>query len=139
MAESRELPDWHELLEAGMEFTALTRAEAERRAKRLVHGGQLAQERMQSFVDTLVRTSRTRADDLVDVVRKEIAQQVKVLGVATKRDLDRLERRVAKAEQTAARTARKAPKKAAAKANKKKATRKTPAKKATAKRSARRP
>lgn len=139
MAESRELPDWHELLEAGMEFTALTRSEAQRRAKRLVREGQLAQERMQSFVDTLVRTSRTRADDLVDVVRKEIAQQVKVLGVATKRDLDRLERRVAKAEQTAARTARKAPKKAAAKANKKKATRKTPAKKATAKRSARRP
>jgi len=139
MAESRELPDWHELLEAGMEFTALTRSEAQRRAKRLVREGQLAQERMQSFVDTLVRTSRTRADDLVDVVRKEIAQQVKVLGVATKRDLDRLERRVAKAEQTAARTARRAPKKAAAKANKKKATRKTPAKKATAKRSARRP
>ena len=138
MAESRELPDWHELLDAGMEFTALTRAEAQRRAKRLVHEGQLAQDRMQSFVDALVRTSRTRADELVDVVRKEIEQQVKVLGVATKRDLDRLERRVAKAEQTAARTARKAPKKAAAKATKK-TTRKTPAKKATAKRPARRP
>jgi polyhydroxyalkanoate synthesis regulator phasin len=90
-------PDWRQLLETGMQFTALTRTEAQRRAQELVREGQLAQERVQVFVDDLVRASRTRADALVDVIRREIQRQVEALGIATKDDLDELEARVRKA------------------------------------------
>ncbi|MGH8982289.1 MAG: hypothetical protein ACRDY6_00220 [Acidimicrobiia bacterium] len=84
MAEAPDWSDWRHLLETGMQFTAMTRAEAQRRAQELVREGQLAQERMQSFVDDLVRTSRKRADELVEVVRKEIQRQLDVLGVPTR-------------------------------------------------------
>jgi len=84
MAEAPDWSDWRQLLETGKEFTAMTRAEAQQRAQELVREGQLAQERMQSFVDDLVRSSRKRADELVEVVRKEIQRQLEVLGVATK-------------------------------------------------------
>jgi len=100
MPQGPDWTDWRELLDAGVQFTALTRAEAQRRAQELVREGQLAQERVQTFVDDLVRASRTRADALVDVVRREIQRQVEALGVATKDDLDRLEARVRKAERS---------------------------------------
>jgi len=74
-----------------MEFTAMTRAEARRRAQKLVKEGQLAQERAQAFVDEMVDSSRRRADELLDVVRSEFQRQVESLGVATKEDLARLE------------------------------------------------
>ncbi len=98
MPQSPDWTDWRRLLDTGMQFTALTRSEAQRRAQELVREGQLAQERVQTFVDDLVRTSRKRADALMDVVRREIQRQVEALGIATKVDLDRLEARVRKAE-----------------------------------------
>ncbi|MGH9048141.1 MAG: hypothetical protein ACRDY4_00245 [Acidimicrobiia bacterium] len=81
MAEAPDWSDWRQLLETGKQFTAMTRSEAQQRAQELVREGQLAQERMQSFVDDLVRTSRTRADELVEIVRKEIQRQLEALGV----------------------------------------------------------
>jgi polyhydroxyalkanoate synthesis regulator phasin len=136
MPHAPDWTDWRQALDAGMQFTALTRAEAQRRAQQLVREGQLAQERVQSFVDDLVRTSRDRADALVEVVRREIQRQVEALGIATKSDLDRLESRVRKAEKST-------PRKSAGGATGKKAaakrvTKKVPAKKkAGAKKSAR--
>ena len=136
MPQAPDWTDWRQALDTGMQFTALTRAEAQRRAQQLVREGQLAQERVQTFVDDLVRTSRDRADALVEVVRREIQRQVEALGIATKDDLDRLEGRVRKAEKSA-------PTKPATGATKKKtgarrAAKKTPAKKkAGAKKSAR--
>jgi polyhydroxyalkanoate synthesis regulator phasin len=85
---------WQQLLEAGMEFTEMTRAEAQRRAQKLVREGQLAQERAQAFVDAVVDSSRRRADELADTVRKEIQRQMESLGLATKDDLSDLERRI---------------------------------------------
>ncbi len=136
MPQAPDWTDWHQALDTGMQFTALTRAEAQRRAQQLVREGQLAQERVQSFVDDLVRTSRDRADALVEVVRREIQRQVEALGIATKGDVDRLEARVRKAEKSA-------PKKSGGgatgkKAGAKRTTKKVPAKKkAGAKKSAR--
>jgi polyhydroxyalkanoate synthesis regulator phasin len=137
MPQAPDWTDWRQALDTGMQFTALTRAEAQRRAQKLVREGQLAQERVQTFVDDLVRTSRDRADALVEVVRREIQRQVEALGIATKDDLDRLESRVRKAEKSAPKS------KSSAGATKKKtgakrAAKKTPAKKkAGAKKSAR--
>jgi polyhydroxyalkanoate synthesis regulator phasin len=100
-------PDWNKYLDAGVEFVAMTRAQARRRAKELVGQGQLAQEQVQSFVDDLVEESRRRTDLMMDVVRKEIQRQVKTLGIATKEDLARLESRLAKqSTKTAKATAR---------------------------------
>jgi polyhydroxyalkanoate synthesis regulator phasin len=116
------------LLEAGMQFTALTRAEAQRQAERLVKEGQLAQERAQTFVDEMVESSRRRADALVDVVRNEFQRQVDALGLATKADLARLEAKLSGRAAPKPRKAtkkRKAPaRKSVAKKAKKAATRK---------------
>ena len=77
-------PDWQQFLEAGMHFTAMTRSEAQRRARELVREGQLAQERVQAFVEELLDTSRKRADEFVDAVRHEVERQLKLLGVASR-------------------------------------------------------
>lgn len=87
-------PDWAPFLEAGLEFTEMTRAEARRRAQRLVKEGQLAQDRAQAFVDEMVESSRRRADELVGVVRTEFQRQVDALGLATKDDLAALEAKI---------------------------------------------
>jgi hypothetical protein len=68
MAQRRDR-SWQELLETGMQFT-----------------------------NELVRTSRQRADELAAVFRREVQRQVEVLGLATKDDVDRLERRVREVE-----------------------------------------
>jgi polyhydroxyalkanoate synthesis regulator phasin len=119
MAEKPEWSDWRQLLETGMQFTAMTRAEAQRRAQELVREGQLAQEKMQSFVDDLVHTSRKRADDLVEVVRKEVQHQLEALGIVRGKPAENSAKK-----QTS--------KKQAKKATKKKATKKKAAKKKTA-------
>jgi polyhydroxyalkanoate synthesis regulator phasin len=110
--------DWRKILETGKDFTAMTRAEAQQRAQELVREGQLAQERMQVFVDDLVRTSRKRADELVEVVRKEIQRQLEVIGIAPR---DGREKKAAKKHATDK------------KATKKKSKKKAPAKKKSAK------
>jgi polyhydroxyalkanoate synthesis regulator phasin len=133
MAQGPDWMDWQRFLEVGQEFTAMTRTEARRRAKELVREGQLAQERVQTFVDELVRTSRQRADELVEVVRKEIQRQMEALGIATKDDLKRLEARLRKTEKASRSTkaAKAAPRKPPAK------RKKAPAKKAASKRPSR--
>jgi polyhydroxyalkanoate synthesis regulator phasin len=123
-------PDWNKYLDAGVEFVAMTRTQARKRAKELVGTGQLAQEQVQGFVDDLVDESRKRTDVLLEVVRKEIQRQVKTLGIATKDDLARLESKLTK--QTGAKAKSSASKSGS---NGRAAKRKT-AKKATAKKAA---
>jgi polyhydroxyalkanoate synthesis regulator phasin len=91
-----QTPDFGKYLNAGAEFVAVTRAQARKRANDLVAQGQLAQDQVQGFVDGLVEESRRRTDVLAGIVRQEIQRQVKVLGIATKDDLARLEARLAK-------------------------------------------
>ena len=132
MAEAPDWSDWRQLLETGKEFTAMTRAEAQQRAQELVREGQLAQERMQSFVDDLVRTSRKRADELVEVVRKEIQRQLEALGVTTKGT--RAKKKAAKKSTTKKPAKKKtAKKKAAKKSTKTKSAKKKSAKAGTRK------
>lgn len=130
-----QTPDFGKYLNAGAEFVAVTRAQARRRANDLVAQGQLAQDQVQGFVDGLVDESRRRRDVLVDIVRQEIQRQVKVLGIATKDDLARLEARLAKQAKAAKKAGDK--KAGAKKAGTKKATAKKPGtKKSGAKKSA---
>lgn len=123
-----QTPDFGKYLNAGAEFVAVTRAQARKRANDLVAQGQLAQDQVQGFVDGLVDESRRRRDVLVDVVRQEIQRQVKVLGIATKDDLARLEARIAKQAKATKKTATRSP-------AKKSGTKKSGAKKAGTKKS----
>jgi polyhydroxyalkanoate synthesis regulator phasin len=119
-----QAPDWNQLLEAGMQFTEMRRSQAKRIAQDLVSQGHIAREQVASTVDELLEMSRRRTEDLSRLVRHEVQRQLGSLGVATKDDLARLERKLTKAQAT------KAP---GVKAAKKTAAKKTTAKKSTAK------
>ncbi len=100
-------------LDAGMAFTQLTRARAEAIVKDLVKAGELQREQTQDALEDLLERSRKNTDQLRDLVRKEIREQLASIGLATKDDIARLERKLSGG---AAKKA--APAKKATKANK---------------------
>ena len=106
-------------LDAGMAFTQLTRARAEAIVKDLVKAGELQREQTQDALEDLLERSRKNTDQLRDLVRKEIREQLAGIGLATKDDIARLERKLSGgAGVKKAATAKKAPAKKAAKAAK---------------------
>ncbi|HEX4491769.1 MAG TPA: hypothetical protein VH914_11230 [Acidimicrobiia bacterium] len=117
-------PDWKQLLEAGMHVTELGRNQARQIVADLVAQGHLAQDRATAAVDDVVELSRRRREELREFVQSEIKRQVSALGIATKDDLARLEKRLAAATPAKATRTTKATKSPAAK--------KTAAKKTTA-------
>jgi polyhydroxyalkanoate synthesis regulator phasin len=81
-------------LDAGMAFTQLTRARAEAIVKDLVKAGELQREQTQDALEDLLERSRKNTDQLRDLVRKEIREQLAGVGLATKDDIARLERKI---------------------------------------------
>jgi polyhydroxyalkanoate synthesis regulator phasin len=79
-----------------MQFTEVRRSQARAVASDLVSQGQLARDQVSSAVDEIVELSRRRTEDLRKMVQKEVARQLSSLGLATKADLARLERRLTK-------------------------------------------
>jgi polyhydroxyalkanoate synthesis regulator phasin len=118
-------------LDAGMAFTTMTRSRAEAIVKELARAGEVQREQVQAQVDDLVQRSRHNTDQLRTLVRKEVESQFSGLGLATKRDLSALERRLTErfGGATKATPAKKTPAKKAA-------TRKAAAKKAAVTRAA---
>ena len=90
-------PDWKRALETGMQFTEVRRSQARAIASDLVSQGQLARDQVSNAVDEIVELSRRRTEDLRKIVQKEVSRQLSSLGLATKADLARLERRLTKA------------------------------------------
>ena len=126
-------------LEAGMAFTQTTRSKAEEVVNSLVRAGELQSEQTQQQVQELVDRSRENTERLLNAVRAEVMDQLSSLGLATKADLARLERKVdaMRSGSASAKASKKAPaKKAAAtktvakKSGAKKAAKKSGAKKA---------
>lgn len=78
---------------------------------------ELTRHRAEQMVKELLESSKQNRDSLMRLVRTEIQNQIAGLGVASKRDIERLERRVTRLEGAA---------------KSKKTTRKRPAKKKTA-------
>lgn len=76
----------------------LTRHQAERIVRDLVKGGEVRRQQASSTVKDLLETSKMARTELVRLVRSEIQNQIAGLGLVTKRDLDRLERRIARLE-----------------------------------------
>jgi polyhydroxyalkanoate synthesis regulator phasin len=88
-------PDLTKFIEAGMNFTELRRSQARQIVADLVAQGQLARDQATSTVDEMLDLSRRRREDLRSLVQNEIQRQVRALGIATRDDLDRLERKIA--------------------------------------------
>ena len=94
-------PDWKRAMETGMQVTELRRSQAKAIANDLVAQGQIAREQVAAAVDDLLDMSPRRSDDLRKIVRDEVQRQLSGLGLATKKDLAALERRMQKATREA--------------------------------------
>ena len=128
------VPDWKRALDTGAQFTEMRRSQARKLASDLVAQGQLARNQVSAYVDELVEASRKRSEHLRAIVRTEVERQLGVIGVATKRDLDALERRLRAAN--GAKSTRGAGTKPRIK---KAAAKRAPAKKAASKAAAKKP
>ena len=76
----------------------LTRHRAEQIVKDLVQRGDVRREQASAAVREIMDASRQSRHELVRFVRGEIQAQVANLGLASKRDLERLERRIVRLE-----------------------------------------
>lgn len=76
----------------------LTRHRAEQIVKDLVQRGDVRREQASAAVREIMDASRQSRQELIRFVRGEIQAQVANLGVASKRDLERLERRIVRLE-----------------------------------------
>jgi polyhydroxyalkanoate synthesis regulator phasin len=85
---------WKRYLDAGMEFSQLTRTRAESIVKELIKAGEVQREQRQQRIEELLDRSRKNTEELVSAVRKELSQQLGSLGFATKGDLAKLEKKV---------------------------------------------
>jgi len=117
-------------LDAGVAFTQMTRQRAEAIVRDLVKAGEVQSDQAQQTVQELVDRSRENTERLIEIVRKEMREQVGNLGLATRDDIVRLEKRIESIGRTGG-AAKAAPKKAAP--ARKTAARKTAARKAAKK------
>lgn len=82
----------------GSGVAELTRHQAEQIVKDLVKAGDVRRQQASSAARDLYDRSRENRKQLTSIVRSEIQNQVQNLGLASKRDLERLERRIARLE-----------------------------------------
>ena len=101
----------------------LTRNRAEQIVRDLVKAGDVRRDQTSGLVKELLKRSSENRRELTRFVRAEIQNQIEALGLATKRDLERIERRVTRLESSS-------PKKTT---SKKTTARKTTSKSTTAK------
>lgn len=122
-------------LDAGMAFTAMTQSRAEAIVKDLVKTGEVQAQRGEELVNQIVVRSRKNSEKLLDAVRQEVKNQVSSLGLATKDDVARLEKKLADAtaEATAAKKAAQAASKATKASKSTKSTRASSTKRAAKK------
>lgn len=81
--------------EAGTAFLDMTRERAEALVKELVKAGEVKKGKASKLIDEVLERSRRGTEELVQIIRREIGEQVSALGLATKEDLADLERRMA--------------------------------------------
>ena len=85
----------------GSGVAELTRYRAEQLVKDLVKAGDVRREQASGMVKDLMERSKENRMEVLSIVRGEIRSQIENLGLATKRDFERLERRVARLEHAA--------------------------------------
>lgn len=82
-------------VEAASGLTNLTTAKAEQIVKQLVRQGEAAQDQMGELVDDLLDRQRRNREAAAELVKQETTRAVRVMGLATSEEVERLERRVA--------------------------------------------
>lgn len=102
----------------------LTRNRAEAIVRDLIKSGELPGGQATQVVRDLMERSKQNRDEILNLVRTELRNQIEAVGLASKRDIERLERRVARLEDrpsapTTAKKTRKSTKKSHRKSSKK--------------------
>lgn len=82
----------------GSGVAELTRHQAEQIIKDLVKAGDVRRQQASAAARDLYDRSRENRMQLTSIIRSEIQNQVQNLGLASKRDLERLERRINRLE-----------------------------------------
>lgn len=113
----------------GSGVAELTRHRAEQIVKDLVKVGDVRKGQASGVVKDLLDRSKQNRQEILKLVRGEIRNQIEALGLASKRDFERMERRVTRLESRAEKTAEKsASPKTASKKTSKKTSKKSAAK-----------
>lgn len=81
-------------LEAGTSFLDMSRERAETVVKEWVEAGDLRKGRAQQAIDDVLARSRKVSDELRELIRREIREQLGGMGVATADDIARLEAKI---------------------------------------------
>lgn len=92
-------------LEIGASVLGMSRERAESIVKDLVASGEVARGQATKAADWLVERGRAGTEELAELVRREVRQQVAALGLATKEDVARLEAQLAQSREAAANAA----------------------------------
>jgi polyhydroxyalkanoate synthesis regulator phasin len=93
-------------LEIGASVLGMSRERAESIVRDLVASGEVARGQATKAADWLVERGRAGTEELAEMVRKEIRQQVTALGLATKDDLAGLEAQIDELKATAPKSAK---------------------------------
>ena len=117
----------------------LTKNRAEQVVKDLVKAGDIRKDQTSGLVKELLRRSQENRKELTRFVRSEITQQIEGLGLASGKDLERLERRITRLESTAPKVTKAASVSAESSAAKPAAKKTTPKKTAVKKTPAKKP
>ncbi|MDQ6837498.1 MAG: hypothetical protein M3137_03935 [Actinomycetota bacterium] len=80
--------------EVGNDFLETARARAEDFLRELAKATDTTQKQAQGQVDDLVAVGRRGTDQMIDIIRREVQSQLGQLGLATRNDLQALERRL---------------------------------------------
>jgi polyhydroxyalkanoate synthesis regulator phasin len=68
-------------LDAGMAFTQLSRERAEEFVNQLVKAGEVRRKETEEVIESLLERSRKNTEDLVSLIRREVADQLRNLGL----------------------------------------------------------
>ena len=102
-------------LDAGADFSQMTQRNAERLVKSLVDAGDLQANQAQRAVKDLLDQGRKHRERFTKAIDREVQAQVSRLGLATKADLARLDRKIDTVKKTATKSSSAKKKKAPAK------------------------
>ena len=128
-------PALQRYVDAATGLTDLTTAKAEQIAKQLVKSGEAAQDQMGEVVEDLLERQKKNREAITSLVKTETNRAVKAMGLATRKEVDRLQRELASVKRELSRVEGQVGtvKKKAAKKSTKKATKKGGTKKAAKK------
>lgn len=124
---------WREYIQEGRLLGNESRKQVETFVRRLVKEGELRTDQVQQAIDEIQRRSKKSVDELQKRIRQQLKEELNRIGVATRSDIEKLERRVDKLARQVSASGSKAP---ARKPAAKKATTGASAAKPAAKRAA---